>query len=373
MPNNLAITSCTASPPWISPLAQLDIVGVRKVFGSFVAVDRATLHVGDGERLALLGPSGCGKTTTLNVVAGILNPDEGQVRIGGRDVTNVPDYKRNTGMVFQSYALFPHMTVAQNIGFGLEMRGVGPTERAVAIEKALDLVRLHGLGPRFPRELSGGQQQRVALARSLAIAPDVLLLDEPLSNLDAKLRREMRVEILRILQQTSTTAVFVTHDQEEAFALADRVAVMNHGRIEQIGAPEEIYARPSTGFVAKFLGQPNALPVEIVGRKGSETVCRLGALTVRSSAAWSGSPPAELVLRTERLEISARPTGLANDFPVAVRHRVFLGGEVQFVVNLAGHAVTVGQKAGGEAIGAEAHLGWPTEELLLFPVEVAST
>ena len=352
-------------------MANLDIVGVRKMFGSFVAVDHATLHVGDGERLALLGPSGCGKTTTLNMVAGILDPDEGQIRIGGRDVTHVPDYKRNTGMVFQSYALFPHLTVAQNIGFGLEMRGVGPVARAAAVEKSLGLVRLDGLGPRYPRELSGGQQQRVALARSLAISPDVLLLDEPLSNLDAKLRREMRVEILRILQETSTTAVFVTHDQEEAFALADRVAIMNRGRIEQIGSPEEIYARPATGFVAKFLGQPNALPVEIVGRDGARTVCRLGALTVISAAQWSGSSAAELVLRTEQLAISARSTGLANDFPVTVRHRVFLGGEVQFVVDLAGHAVTVAQKAGGEAIGIKAHLGWLAEESQLFPVEVA--
>ena len=353
-------------------MAKLDIIGVRKAFGSFVAVDRVTLHIGDGERLALLGPSGCGKTTTLNMVAGILDPDEGRIQIGDRDVTHVPDFKRNTGMVFQSYALFPHMTVGENIGFGLEMRGVGRAERAAAIDKALGLVRLSGLGLRYPRELSGGQQQRVALARSLAISPDVLLLDEPLSNLDAKLRREMRVEILRILKEASTTAVFVTHDQEEAFGLADRVAVMNQGRIEQIGGPEEIYARPTTGFVAKFLGQPNALPVEVVGSECGRTICRLGALTVRSAARWSGAPAAELVLRTERLELSARSTGHANDFPVAVRHRVFLGSEVQFVVDLAGHVVTVGQKAGGEPIGTEAHLGWPEEESLLFPLGTGS-
>ena len=350
-------------------MAKLDIIDIRKTFGPFTAVDRLTLNIGNGERLALLGPSGCGKTTTLNIVAGILDPDEGSILIGDCDVTRLPDYKRNTGMVFQSYALFPHMTTGDNIGFGLEMRGIARTQRTRAIENALELVHLSGLGQRYPRELSGGQQQRVALARALAISPDVLLLDEPLSNLDAKLRREMRIEILRILKETSTTAVFVTHDQEEAFALADRVAVMNRGRIEQIGRPEDIYAHPRTGFVAKFLGQPNVLPVEVIKGENTSALCRLANLHVKFQALWQGGATGDLILRTERLVLSPRATGLANDFLVPVRHRVFLGGNVQYVVDLAGHDVTVGHKTDGEPIGTEAYLGWPTEESLLFPTE----
>jgi ABC-type Fe3+/spermidine/putrescine transport system ATPase subunit len=342
---------------------------MRKAFDHVIAVDDVTLNVGEGERLALLGPSGCGNTTTLNMVAGILEPDAGQVLIGGRDVSRVPDYKRNTGMVFQNYALFPHLTVGDNIGFGLEMRGINRSKRRDIILSALELVRLGGLGQRYPCELSGGQQQRVALARALAISPDVLLLDEPLSNLDAKLRREMRVEIVRILEQASTTTIFVTHDQEEAFALADRVAVMNRGCIEQVGSPEEIYARPATAFVAKFLGQPNTLPIEITGMNGGLTICRLADLTVVSQSAWIGGSAGELVLRTERLTLSPRPTGLTNDFRVPVQHCVFLGSDVHYTIELGGHPVTVAQKAGGEPIREEAYIGWPAEESLLFPAE----
>jgi len=221
------------------------------------SVDRVSFSLPRGEMLALLGPSGCGKTTILRMIAGLIAPTSGAIRIDGRDVSAIPVHKRNMGMVFQSYALFPHMTVARNVSFGLEMRKVGKTEIEERVKKALDLVKLTGLGERKVSQLSGGQQQRAAIARSLVIEPELLLLDEPLSNLDAKLRDEMRDEIREIQARTGVTAIFVTHDQDEALSMADRLAVMSNGRLEQIGTPREIFDRPQTDFVATFIGAGN--------------------------------------------------------------------------------------------------------------------
>ncbi|MBU3731566.1 MAG: ABC transporter ATP-binding protein, partial [Beijerinckiaceae bacterium] len=206
-------------------MARLQIHGLVKKYGDLTVVDRVALDIPDGEFLVLLGPSGCGKTTTLRMVAGFVTPTSGEIRIGDRDVTNLPPWKRNCGLVFQNYALFPHMTVAENVAFGLEMRKVDPASRAKRVEEALRMVRLGGYGSRYPRQMSGGQQQRVALARALAIQPDVLLLDEPLSNLDAKLRQEVRVEIRELQRQLGLTTIMVTHDQEEALTMADRLVV----------------------------------------------------------------------------------------------------------------------------------------------------
>jgi putative spermidine/putrescine transport system ATP-binding protein len=231
-------------------VAHLDLIGVEKHYGSVRAVDRVSLAIDQGERLALLGPSGCGKTTTLNLVAGFLTPDAGEIRIAGKDVARLPPHKRNTGMVFQSYALFPHLPVAENVAFGLRMRRVERPAIARRVAEALALVRLDHLGARYPRQLSGGQQQRVALARALVIHPEILLLDEPLSNLDAKLRQEMRMELVGILKSVGITTIFVTHDQDEALSLADRVVVMNTGRIEQAGTPVEVYEEPATAWRA---------------------------------------------------------------------------------------------------------------------------
>ncbi|MBC9178323.1 ATP-binding cassette domain-containing protein, partial [Roseomonas ludipueritiae] len=219
------------------------------------AVDQVSLGLPRGALLALLGPSGCGKTTTLRMIAGLETPDAGRIMVGGRDVTALPPHKRHMGVVFQSYALFPHMTAAGNVAFGLEMQGMPRAERARRAEAALELVGLSALATRKPRQLSGGQQQRVALARALAIEPDLLLLDEPLSALDAKLREGVRDEIRALQQRLGTTTVFVTHDQVEALAMADLVAVMNAGRVEQLAAPEEIFERPATRFVATFVGR----------------------------------------------------------------------------------------------------------------------
>ena len=233
-------------------------------YGATPVLHDVDLDVHKGELVSLLGPSGCGKTTTLNIIAGFLEPSRGTVSLGGRVVNQVPPYRRNTGMVFQSYALFPHMNVFDNVAFGLRIRRLPAAETARRVREALALVRLEGLGDRAIRQLSGGQQQRVAIARALAIDPLVLLMDEPLSNLDAQLRRQMRVELRRLQRQVGITTIFVTHDQEEALTLSDRLVVMNHGRIEQVGTPVELYRKPRTAFVAQFLGHPNFLSGEVV-------------------------------------------------------------------------------------------------------------
>ena len=227
-------------------------------YGATVAVDRLTLGIGKGELLALLGPSGCGKTTTMRAIAGLITPRSGRIRVDGRDITRLPPSQRGVGLVFQSYALFPHLNVYENVAFGLRLRRAPDLQRRVAA--GLATVGLQDLAGRTPAELSGGQQQRLALARSLVMEPKLLLLDEPLSNLDARLRLEMRVELQRVQRETGVTMVFVTHDQSEAMALADRIVVMRDGRMEQMGSPEEIYSRPATGFVADFVGFETILP-----------------------------------------------------------------------------------------------------------------
>jgi ABC-type Fe3+/spermidine/putrescine transport system ATPase subunit len=237
--------------------AAVELRGVTRRFGEVTAVDALDLEVYDGEFLALLGPSGCGKTTTLRLIAGFERPDEGEVRIAGRDVASLPPHRRPVNTVFQSYALFPHLSVLDNVAYGLRQRRVGRAARRARARELLELVQLRGVENRRPRELSGGQQQRVALARALVLEPKVLLLDEPLGALDLKVRRELQIELKRVQESVGITFVHVTHDQEEALALSDRVAVLNHGRIEQLGRPQEIYDSPATPFVAGFIGETN--------------------------------------------------------------------------------------------------------------------
>jgi putative spermidine/putrescine transport system ATP-binding protein/spermidine/putrescine transport system ATP-binding protein len=253
----------------LSDDAAVRLDGVTKRFGSVTAVADTWLKVRRGEFLTLLGPSGCGKTTLLNLIAGFLEPDAGELFIGGQRVTDTPPHQRSIGMVFQNYALFPHMDVTDNVAFGLKMRKTPRDEIRRRVSAALDVVRLGGLGERRPRQLSGGQQQRVALARALVINPDVLLLDEPLSALDKNLRAEMQVELKQIHQRVGITTVFVTHDQGEALSLSDRIAVMSNGVIQQMSAPNEVYRRPANAFVASFIGDINRIPGRLAGRSGA--------------------------------------------------------------------------------------------------------
>ena len=253
-------------------MAQVTLENLQKSFGSQVVLQVDHLEIRDGEFFSLLGPSGCGKTTTLRCIAGLAELDRGRILIGGRDVTAVPTWQRNLGMVFQKYALFPHLTVGENVGYGLRERGAGRDEIARKVTDALTLVDLPGTEHRLPHQLSGGQQQRVAMARAIVYRPDVLLLDEPLSNLDVKLRVAMRVELKRLQRTLGITTIFVTHDQQEALALSDRIAVMRGGRIEQLGTPEDIYDRPCSIFVADFVGATNLLKGIVRGPAEGGTV-----------------------------------------------------------------------------------------------------
>ncbi len=280
---------------------------IVKRFGDFTAVHKTTLEIPEGAFVTLLGPSGCGKTTNLRMIAGLLDPTEGDILIGGKRVNDIPIHKRNLGIVFQNYALFPHKTVADNVAFGLKYRDVPRAEIAGRVQKALDLVQLPQVGGRYPKELSGGQQQRIALARAIVIEPDVLLLDEPLSALDANLREDMRVELKRIQDKIGVTTVFVTHDQSEALAMSDKIVVMSAGRVEQVGTPEEVYNSPSSEFVANFLGASNILEGTCAGADPEWValdVPGLGRVEVPAGKAPGvRQGPAKLVLRAEKLQL----------------------------------------------------------------------
>ncbi|RGE19136.1 ABC transporter ATP-binding protein [Leucobacter sp. wl10] len=304
-----------------SDTAYLSIRGLRKIYPktSAPAVNDVNLDVPQGDLVALLGPSGCGKTTTLRMVAGLLEPSAGQIIVNGRDVVSRPVNKRGMGMVFQSYALFPHMTVEENIAFGLQMQRASRPEIARRTAEALEMVQLGHLKGRRPAELSGGQQQRVALARALVIHPTLLLLDEPLSNLDAKLREAMRREIRGIQQQSATTTLFVTHDQDEALDMADRIAILNNGVIEQYGTPAVIYENPATRFVANFVGKANFLPVDEVslGSRGEYAVRSevFGRLTVAGTPGSAGT--GALVVRPHRVTVADVNSEHAGSLPTA--------------------------------------------------------
>src|SRR6056297_3254175 len=249
-------------------MSAVTLQDIVKRFGSFTAVHRTTLEIPEGAFVTLLGPSGCGKTTNLRMIAGLLDPSEGEILIGGKRVNDVPIHKRNLGLVFQNYALFPHKTVAENVAFGLKYRNVPSSDIPRRVQEALDLVQLPNVGDRYPKALSGGQQQRIALARAIVIEPDVLLLDEPLSALDANLREDMRVELKRIQHRIGVTTVFVTHDQSEALAMSDRIVVMSAGRVDQDGPPEAVYNAPASEFVARFLGASNIVEARAAARQG---------------------------------------------------------------------------------------------------------
>jgi putative spermidine/putrescine transport system ATP-binding protein len=287
-------------------MATITLERVDKKYGAGFAVDGLSLRIEQGELVALVGPSGCGKTTTLRMIAGLTEASDGVIHFDDRDVTNLPTYRRNTGIVFQGYALFPHMTVADNIAFGLHMRRIKRPDAARLVREALALVQLEDYAERYPRQLSGGQQQRVALARAIVIKPDVLLLDEPLSALDAKLRVEVRTEIRRLQSSLNLTTIFVTHDQEEAVGIADRIVVMNAGKVEQVGTPRDVYERPTNRFVANFIGLSNF----ITGRdEGGGCFRSQAGQLLRFEADRIIGPAEALVVRPEMIELGAAPSG----------------------------------------------------------------
>ena len=352
--------------------ARVRLDAITKRFGATVAVDSVSLAVEPGEFLTLLGPSGCGKTTTLRVVAGLEEPSAGRVLIDDEDVTGWPPHARDITMVFQSYALFPHLTVFENVAYGLRVLRRPAGEVRLRVTEALVLAGIGELGGRQPAALSGGQQQRVALARALVLQPKVLLFDEPLSNLDAKLRKRMRDEIRALQRRAGITALYVTHDQAEALAVSDRIAVMARGRIEQLGVPAEIYRHPATRFVADFIGEANLLPVEIVGGGPSGARARLGsvALPVPDGAVASG--PATLVVRPEAIQI--RPAGLAAspDGVLAgqVRHTAYLGAAAEYAVDTEVGVVAVTDALMPEGLlpaGARVWLTLSPERLAVLP------
>jgi putative spermidine/putrescine transport system ATP-binding protein len=332
------------------------------------AVADFSLRIDDGEFVAFLGPSGCGKTTTLRMIAGFIAPTSGSIRIGDVDVTSLPVHKRNTGMVFQRYALFPHMTVRDNVAFGLEMHKVDGAERETRIRRALDMVRMDHLADRYPRQLSGGQQQRVSIARALAIQPKVFLLDEPLSALDAKLRIEVREEIRDLQQRLGLTTVFVTHDQEEALAVADRMAVMFDGRVQQVGSARDLYERPANLFVADFLGHMNFF----TGTAGHDR--RFITTQGTSLVVETPKPGAtKLGVRPERVQLSATPIEGLNALAGMVESTVYLGAQVEVRVRLADSTTLSAQLSNNRALagaglgdGSAVHACFSAADCVLF-------
>jgi putative spermidine/putrescine transport system ATP-binding protein len=308
-------------------MTTLSFQGIRKTFGPTVALENLHLDVRDGELIALLGPSGCGKTTALRIAAGFEFADTGAVQVGGTDISRTPAHKRNMGMVFQSYSLFPNLTVASNIDFGLRTRKIDKTERHRRVSEALELVQLTGMANRYPHQLSGGQQQRVALARALAVEPQVLLLDEPLSALDAKVRLTLRDEIRRIQTELGITTLFVTHDQEEALGISDRIGVMSNGRLEQLGTPTEVYRNPANAFVARFVGSMNEIPATVAGPGAVQVNGHTVATTTTDQSAGTA---VTLLVRPEDLALASDAAGL----PGTVTATTFQGATTVVTVRL---------------------------------------
>jgi putative spermidine/putrescine transport system ATP-binding protein len=342
-------------------MARLELEHLSKSYGSTIAVRDVSLEVEDGEFLVLLGPSGCGKTTTLRMIAGFIAPTRGRARLGGNDITGLPPWKRNAGLVFQSYALFPHLTVAENVAFGLQMRSMPKPEISERVADVLRLVRLEGLADRRPRQLSGGQQQRVALARALVIHPDVLLLDEPLSNLDAKLRETVRVEIRELQRKLRITTVMVTHDQEEALIMADRLAVMSEGTVRQVGSQHDLYERPADSFVASFIGRSNLMSGAIVAPGEFQT--RTG-LSLKCRAASIG--PAVISIRPEQMSLGVGAAGLDNSLTGTVQLVSYLGASVDVHVSLPTGdrlLLSLSNRAGRSVPkeGESIEVGWPAD------------
>ncbi|TKT74177.1 ABC transporter ATP-binding protein [Aquamicrobium sp. LC103] len=350
--------------------ASLSLEGISAFHDSNKVLDNLNIDVAAGELVSLLGASGCGKTTTLRVIAGFMQPSQGRVVLGGRELTHLPVHRRDIGLVFQNYALLPHLTVVDNVMFGLKQRGVSSSERR---RKAMEMIEIVGLSrfvDRLPAALSGGQKQRVALARALVIDPPLMMFDEPLSNLDAKLRVDMRVQIRRLQTAGERTAVYVTHDQEEAFSISDRVAIMDAGRIVQLDAPEVLYKRPVNAFVARFVGFENIVPIEVVGRDGGDATVRLGKDTrIAMSEKDFGPIPdkALLATRPEGLQLGGEP---GRAIPATLGLRTYLGRAYQYhCASDAGTLLAHGDVEKPQAPDQTAHLAINPAQSAILPYE----
>jgi spermidine/putrescine ABC transporter ATP-binding subunit len=353
--------------------AKVALHKVEKRYGDTTILAALDLHIEDGEFLTLLGPSGCGKTTTLRMIAGFVEPSAGRIMMDGSDVTRVPANRREIGMVFQNYALFPHLTVAQNIAFGMKQRRATESEQRTRVGELLDLVKLQGTEKRYPAELSGGQRQRVAIARAVAHPPKVLLMDEPLGALDLKLRESMQHELRAIQRKLRITTLYVTHDQTEAMVMSDRIVVMNQGRVEQTGSAEDIYFRPASRFVAQFVGRINFLPVTVVHTGTGQAIALAGVPVAAPGQVLvhSHGHPMTLAIRPEHLHVVRADEPPAGDNRVRgqVVESIFVGNFVNLVIELAaGLRVTVESRAGpaGPVQGDEIHLCWKPDHAILF-------
>jgi spermidine/putrescine ABC transporter ATP-binding subunit len=350
-------------------------------YGDFKALQGISLEIEAGEFVALLGPSGCGKTTTLRTIAGFVRTNEGEIYIKGKLVNSIPAYKRDIGMVFQNFALFPHMTIEENIAFGLKMMKRPKAEIAERVALSIDMLQLIDMGARYPYQLSGGQQQRVALARALVMNPAVLLLDEPLSNLDRKLREEMQIEIRAIQQRIGITAVYVTHDQEEALTLSDRIAIMSEGKILQIGSAEEIYERPANRFISGFIGMSNFIEAVVESIEGRHLVCRMQSGTVLRATLNNECKvgmPVEIAVRPEKIRlgpVTQKPEG-PNTILGSIDHLVYIGNLTRYYVKgqYGENLVVQFQNTTSFAVenrlrqGDRVHMSWEAEDSRVFPV-----
>ncbi len=343
----------------------LRLSGITKLYGGIPVVNDVTFGVTRGEVLTILGPSGCGKTTTLKMIAGFLAPDQGSIAIDDKRVDALSSHQRGAAMVFQNYALFPHMTVRRNVAFGLRMQKLPAAQIAREVDEMLARVRLDPYAERYPKELSGGQQQRVALARALIIKPKILLLDEPFSSLDAKLRKQLRVEFLEVHRAFGITSIFVTHDLEEAFAISDKVAVMNGGLLEQIGSPVEIFARPRSRFVADFVGHKNLISGDV-----ANGVLTAGALSMKMPAGTANGPT-QVTVPVHRVRISRGPVSGDNAYAAAVSSVTFLGPAMQIGLEIAGTAFEVYSPSTAEladlAIGDRVNAAWDAGDVTAIP------
>ncbi|MGE8207178.1 ABC transporter ATP-binding protein [Heyndrickxia sp. NPDC080065] len=357
----------------------VEIKGAIKQFGHNTVLNGIDLEVKQGELLTLLGPSGCGKTTTLNLIAGFLEADSGDVYIKGKKVNKVPPYKRDLGMVFQTYSLFPHMTVYENLSFGLKLRKIAKAEQKKKIDRALELVRMSGLENRYPRELSGGQRQRVAIARALVVEPELLLLDEPLSNLDAKLRHELRTEIKRLQNEIGVTTIFVTHDQEEALSMSDRVVVMNAGKIEQISSPTSIYNHPDTEFVFQFIGKSNCFDGRVVVVENRKISVQVGEeMTYADVSNIMGEDrtlkpgdEVKLYIRPEKVFITSVSKASSSTLELhkaKISQLNYLGTSWEIAVSLLGKSVQIltNEYDSSWQYGSEVYVGWNPSDIMLI-------